>query len=95
MYFLELIHTVQGNTMQTTSLRIERRKEVCHRTGLPPTTLFYRISAGLFPRPIPLGAKIVGWPAHEVDQVIKAMIACKTEPELKELVSQLEASRQL
>ncbi len=81
--------------MKTPTLRIERKKEVSQRTGLPPTTLADRISNGLFPKPIPLGGRTVGWPSYEVDQVIKAMIAGKSEIDVRKLVSTLEAERRL
>jgi len=61
--------------MNTRTLRIERKAEVVNRTGLPATTLQDRISLGLFPRPIQLGGRTVGWPSHEVDAVIAAMLA--------------------
>lgn len=80
--------------MTNQPLRIERKNEVVDRTGLPATTLHDRITAGLFPRSIPLGGRTVGWPAHEVDAVIAAMIAGRDNDYIRELVAGLAASRQ-
>ncbi|MDR2991936.1 MAG: AlpA family phage regulatory protein, partial [Burkholderiaceae bacterium] len=33
--------------------------------GCSRTTIHRRIHAGVFPRPVNLGAKAVGWPSHE------------------------------
>ncbi len=79
--------------MNTTTLRIERKAEVVNRTGLPATTLQDRISAGLFPRPISLGGRNVGWPAYEVDAVIAAMIAGHDIQHLRNLVKNLTKDR--
>jgi len=75
------------------SIRIERRSEVIKRTGLPQTTLQDRMASGLFPRPIPLGGRAVGWPAYEVDAVIAAMIAGYDISHLRRLVSELTENR--
>lgn len=48
-------------------IRFLRRKEVVRITGLPSSTLYERMAAGAFPRPVRLSPNIVGWPAHEVE----------------------------
>ncbi|MER9331878.1 AlpA family phage regulatory protein [Mesorhizobium sp. M0488] len=40
---------------------ILRRDEVERATGLPRSTIYAKISAGQFPRPIQLSARAVGW----------------------------------
>lgn len=47
---------------------ILRRKEVVARTGLSFMTLHRRIAAGLFPKPVILGANSVGWLESEVNK---------------------------
>jgi prophage regulatory protein len=62
-------------------------------TGLSRSTLYLRIAQGVFPRPVSLGARAVGWPANEVEALNAARIAGKSESEVRELVVRLEAAR--
>ncbi|STY31511.1 prophage CP4-57 regulatory protein AlpA [Legionella wadsworthii] len=62
-------------------------------SGLPRSTLYLRISQGLWTKPISLGARTVGWPAHEVTALNAARIAGKTDEEIRALVCHLEAAR--
>jgi len=57
--------------------RILRRPEVIQLTGLPQSTLYDRISAGDFPRPIKLGgphSRSVGWKESEVQAWIEQKV---------------------
>jgi len=56
------------------AFKILRRKQVESRTGLSRSTIYARIAAGLFPRPIDLGGRAVGWLETEIDTWIKARI---------------------
>ena len=47
--------------------RVLRLPEVQDRTGLSRTTIYAWMAEGRFPRPIPLGARAVGWIEAEVD----------------------------
>lgn len=62
-------------------------------SGLPKSTLYLRISQGLWTKPISLGARTVGWPANEIAALNAARIAGKSDDEVRELVAQLEAAR--
>jgi prophage regulatory protein len=62
-------------------------------TGLSRSTVYLRIAQGAFPRPVSLGGRAVGWPAHEVAAVNAARIAGKSEAEIRTLVVQLETAR--
>jgi len=62
-------------------------------TGLSRSTLYLRIAQGVFPRPVSLGARAVGWPANEVEALNAARIAGKSESEIRDLVVRLEAAR--
>ena len=53
---------------------ILRRKQVEARTGLRRSTIYQRIQAGTFPRPVPLGARAVGWLESEVNAWIAERI---------------------
>ena len=72
---------------------IFRLPSVKSETGLSRSTLYLRISQGLWPKPVSLGARAVGWPAHEVAALNAARIAGKTDEEIRALVTKLEAAR--
>lgn len=72
---------------------ILRLPAVKSQTGLSRSTLYLRISQGLWPKPISLGARAVGWPAAEVAAVNAARIAGKSDQEVRLLISKLEAGR--
>ena len=44
--------------------RMLRRPEVELRTGLARSTIYDLMTKGLFPRPVRLGKRAVGWPDH-------------------------------
>jgi prophage regulatory protein len=43
-------------------------------TGLSRSTIYARIAAGTFPKPIPLGTHAVGWIASEINAWIQQLI---------------------
>ena len=54
---------------------ILRRPQVEARTGLSRSTLYQYIQDGLFPRPVSLGARAVGW----LDSEVNTWIAARTK----------------
>ncbi|WKJ91638.1 hypothetical protein QZJ86_05750 [Methylomonas montana] len=62
-------------------------------------TIYREIDAGLFVRPVVIGRDKngdpcqVAWPGDEVQAIIDARIAGKTDAEIKALVVKLEAAR--
>jgi len=62
-------------------------------SGYPRSTLYLRISQGLWTKPVRLGERSRGWPAHEVEAINAARIAGKSEDEIRALVVMLEAAR--
>jgi prophage regulatory protein len=60
-------------------LQIIRRPELLKRVGLTDSGLDRAIRDGFIPQPIKLSPdpmrRAVGWPAHEVDEIIAARIA--------------------
>lgn len=78
-----------------TSHTILRRKQVQSRTGLSRSTIYLRIAQGVFTHPVSLGARAVGWPAHEVAVLNAARIAGKSDSQIRDLVAKLEAARNL
>ena len=51
-------------------LSILRRKQVQARTGLSRSTIYLYIKVGLFPKPVALGPRAVGWIESEVSDWI-------------------------
>jgi prophage regulatory protein len=76
--------------MTTSILRLPQVKS---NSGLARSTVYLRISQGLFTKPIQLGGRAVGWPANEVDALNAARIAGKTDDEIRSLVTKLESQR--
>lgn len=74
-------------------LTIIRRKQAEAATGYSRSTIYLRISQGLWTRPVSLGARAVGWPAIEIDALNAARIAGKTDEQIRALVLKLEAAR--
>ena len=73
---------------------ILRRKQVEAETGYSRSTIYLRISQGLFIKPVSLGARAVGFPAGEVAALNAARIAGRTESDIRDLVVKLETARQ-
>lgn len=76
-----------------TPFSLLRRKQVEAETGYARSTIYLRISQGLFIKPISLGARAVGFPAGEVATLNAARIAGRSETEIRALVAKLEAAR--
>lgn len=72
---------------------ILRLPAVKARIGLSRSTIYLRISQGLWPKSVSLGARAVGWPSGEVVAINAARIAGKTDEEIRALVVKLEAAR--
>jgi prophage regulatory protein len=72
---------------------ILRRHQVQAATGLSRSTIYLRITQGLWPRPVNLGARSVGWPAGEVATLNAARIAGRSDDEIRKWVVHLEARR--
>jgi prophage regulatory protein len=54
---------------------ILRLPDVKARTGLSRSTIYLRVAAGSFPRPVQLGARAVGWVEADVEGWIAKQIA--------------------
>lgn len=72
---------------------IYRLPAVKSESGLSRSTLYLRIAQGLWTKPVSLGGRTVGWPAHEVAALNAARIAGQTDERVRELVQMLEAAR--
>ena len=76
-----------------TLYRILRLPRVTFESGLSRSTIYLRIEQGLWPRPVSLGARAVGWPADEVAAMNAARIAGHSDNLIRALVLQLMAKR--
>lgn len=86
---------ISGVNMTNTksAFRVLRNKETLSLLGISNTTFYRRIKDGLLPPPFNLGCRAVGWLEHEIEKVIAARVAGKTDEEVKTLVSELVAAR--
>jgi len=75
------------------TLAILRRRQVQVETGYSRSTIYLRITQGLWPKPVRLGARAVGWPAAEVAALNAARIAGQPDDAIRALVARLEVNR--
>jgi len=76
--------------MTHTILRLPKVKS---ESGLSRSTIYLRISQGLWTKPVSLGARAVGWPANEVATLNAARISGRSNSEIRDLVLKLDAAR--
>lgn len=62
-------------------------------TGIPKSTMHHYVKHVLLPKPIRLGSRAVGFLSDEIDAVMNARIAGKSDAEVKTLVAELEKRR--
>ena len=72
---------------------ILRLPEVLKRRGKSRSSHYLDIKNGLYVKPVQIGARAVGTPDDEVDALNAAIIAGKTDEEIRDLVVRLEAAR--
>lgn len=82
--------TQHGANMLQTILRLPA---VQAGSGYSRSTIYLRISQGLWTKQVCLGPRCVGWPANEVTALNAARISGKSEQEIRALVLKLEAAR--
>lgn len=79
----------------TLKSRIIRKHQVMELIGCSKSTLYNRVKDGLWPTPISLGARRVGFVLFECETVLSAMIAGKTSEQIKQLVQSLIEQRKM
>lgn len=62
-------------------------------TGLARSTIYLRISEGLFPPAVTLGSQSVAWPESEITAINAARIRGADEDQIRALVASLVAAR--
>jgi len=72
---------------------IFRLPAVKAESGYSRSTIYLRISQGLWTKPVSLGARAVGWPSNEIAALNAARIAGKSDEEIRALVAKLQAAR--
>lgn len=75
------------------SLRMRRRRQVEADTGMRRSTLYDHIRRGVFVPPIRMGANSVAWLEHEMQAVLAARVAGKSDDAIRALVKELVAAR--
>ena len=63
------------------------------QSGYSRSTIYLRISQGLWTKPVSLGARAVAWPAGDVAALNAARIGGRTDDQIRALVLKLEAGR--
>ena len=53
---------------------ILRLPEVIARTGLSRSSIYLRVSKGVFPKSVSLGWRSVGWLEHEIDEWLEEKV---------------------
>ncbi|WP_312327879.1 AlpA family transcriptional regulator [Stenotrophomonas sp.] len=66
------------STIAPSPRRLLRLKQVLDRTGLPKSTMYSRISAGTFPKQVPVGAS-VRWLESEVEEWIQLQVDARDQ----------------
>lgn len=85
--------TTWDDDMTDIKISIMRGPAVVARRGDSRSRMYRDIDAGTWTPPVALGPRLAGWPAHEVDALLRARVAGATVDELRELVHELLAQR--
>ena len=72
---------------------ILRLPAVKAQSGASRSTIYLRIQQGLWPKPVKLGPRSVGWPASEVSALNAARISGMVDTDIRALVATLEEAR--
>lgn len=75
------------------AITIQRLIKAKDSLGVSRSTFYLQIAEGLITKPVPIGARAVGWPSNEIEAILNARIAGKTSAEIKALVKELEKQR--
>lgn len=79
--------------LESAQFRILRRHQVEAETGYSRSTLYLRMAQGLWPKPVNIGPRAVGWPAAEVAAMNAAIIAGKSADDIRTIVIRLLSAR--
>jgi len=79
--------------MSAPKIKLLRLAPVLLLTGGSRTTHYSRIHEGLMTKPVSIGVNSVAWPEHEIQAILTARVAGKSDDEIRALVSKLMADR--
>lgn len=68
--------------------------EVCRRRAQRPTSVYAAVKARRLTPPIKLTERSSAWPEHEIDAINAALIAGRSDSEIRDLVAELTAARE-
>lgn len=75
------------------TISMYRMPEVKTLSGYSRSSIYLRVSEGLWVKPIKLGARAIGFPSNEVSALIAARIAGKSDDDIRAMVIKLEGAR--
>jgi len=75
-------------------ITLSRKPQVLKCLGISKSTLHNRINDDLMTPPISIGERAVAWPSNEIESLVNAQIAGKSQDEIKLLVKVLIKNRQ-
>jgi prophage regulatory protein len=70
-----------------------REAEVLVHLGTSHGPLWKACKEGLIPKPVKMGERATRWPASEIQAVIRARLAGRSQEEIRGLVAELERKR--
>jgi prophage regulatory protein len=68
---------------------------VSERLGIAAPTIYAHIAKGIWPRGIAIGQRAVAWPESEINTMMSARMAGKSEAEIRALVISIHEARKL
>lgn len=75
------------------AITIQRLIKAKESLGISRSTFYLQVTEGLITRPVQIGTRAVGWPSNEIEAILNARIAGKSQHEIKALVKELENQR--
>jgi len=67
--------------------------EVLEKTTFGRSSLYAKVSKGLFPKPVKVGSRKIAWPQYEVDQMMDFYLSTTNEEDTKSFVTKIEKIR--
>lgn len=67
--------------------------EVLEKTTFGRSSLYAKVSKGLFPKPVKVGSRKIAWPQYEVDQMMDFYLSTTSEEDTKSFVTKIEKIR--
>ena len=75
-------------------LNLIRLPKVKSKTGYCGSTVYANVTDQTLTPPIKIGPRASAWPEYEIDAIIAARIAGKSDDDIRELVNELTAKRE-